>query len=72
MQRIVFALTFCSLFPIVCDLKATEMSVQLSLIRKFLLYEFERGHIDAEAIKNICSVKGEDTINQRTEFVSKC
>ena len=31
-----------------------------------MLYKFELGHNDAEATKNICFVKGEDTVDQST------
>lgn len=37
------------------------MIMQLNLIRKLILYEFEPSRDPAEATKNICCVKGEST-----------
>ena len=44
------------------------MVAQKSLIRELLLYEFELGHNAAEAIKNICTAKGENAVKKRTAF----
>ena len=59
---IVGALTRNALFHSVCDLKAAQINTQTSLIREFVLYEFELGHYAAEATKNIC----EDTVDHST------
>ena len=58
---VVGVLTCCALLYFVCDLKAVQLNVQLSLIQEFMLYEFKLGHNAAEATKNICCMKGEDT-----------
>ena len=50
----------------VYDLKATQMSLQLSLIWEFMLYKFELSHNTEEAIKNIRCVKGEGTVDHST------
>ena len=49
-----------------CDLKAAQMNVQHSLIRKLMLYEFEPGHNATEATKNICFAKGEGAVDHNT------
>ena len=36
-----------------CDMKATQMNVQCSLIQELVLYKSELSHIVAKAIKNI-------------------
>ena len=48
------------------DLKATQMSVQRSLIREIVLYEFEWGFNVAERTKNICCAKGEGAADRGT------
>ena len=49
-----------------CDLTATEMNIQCSLIKELMLYEFKMGHNVTEATKNICCVKSEGTFDQNT------
>ena len=41
---VVGALTCCALFHSVCDLKASQMNMQSSLIRGFMLYKFKHPH----------------------------
>ena len=48
------ALSRCALVHSVCDLKATQMNMQRSLILKFMICVFELVHDTAEATKNIC------------------
>ena len=48
---------------ILCDLKATQINKQLNLIQKLMLYVFKLNHNAMEATKNICSVKGESTVD---------
>ena len=50
---VVGVLIRCALLYSVCNLKAAQMNMQRSLIREFMLYEFEPGHNTAEATKNI-------------------
>ena len=59
---VVGALTRCALFLSVCDLKATQMNVQRSLIHKNMLYLFSLGHNATEATKDICYVKDESAV----------
>ena len=47
-------LTCCAFLHSVCDLKATQMNVQHSLIQELRLFESELGHNAAEVTKNIC------------------
>ena len=42
------------------------MNVQCSLIREFMLYNFELGHNTGEAIKNICCERGKGAVDHRT------
>ena len=39
------------------------MNVQLGLIWEFILHEFKLGYNALDATKNICSVKGKDTVH---------
>ena len=54
------------------------MNVQHSLIRQFMIYEFEASHRAVEANKNIYCVKGERAIDHNTvtkwlkKFCSVC
>ena len=48
---VVGALTGCAWLPSECDLKAAQMNVKRCLIRKFVLYEFERDHNATETTK---------------------
>ena len=50
----------------VCDLKATHMNMQYSLIQELMLYKFEVGHNVVEAAKNICWAKSEGTVDHST------
>ena len=54
-------------------LKATQMNIQLSLVRELMLYEFRLGHNDVEATKNICCVKSEGMVhyNRVTRWFKK-
>ena len=63
---VVGALTRCALLQSVYDVKAVQMNVLSSLIREFMLYEFELAHYAAEATTNICCTKCEDTIDYST------
>ena len=42
------------------------MNMQCSLIQEFMFYKFELSNNAAEAIKTICRIKGEDTIDHST------
>ena len=48
-----------------CDLKATQMNMECSLIQELMYYKFKQGYNPTEASKNIC-VKGEGTVNHIT------
>ena len=50
----------CALLCSTCDLKAAQMSLQLSLIWELMLYEFKLGHDTPEETKNIHRVKDEN------------
>ena len=60
---IVGKLTCCSLLHSVCDLKTStdEHAMESNLE---MLYKFELSHNTAETTKNICCVKGEDSLSQ--------
>ena len=58
--------TRCTLLHSMCDLKATQMNVQGSLIRKLIYYKFEVGHNTVGAIKSIYFAKGEGTVDHST------
>ena len=55
---LVGAFTHCVLLLLICNLKATEMNVQCSLIQELIIYKFI-----LEATKNICCLKGEIAID---------
>ena len=44
------------------------MDEQSSLIWEIILYEFKQGHNTTKVIKNICCVKGENTLYHSTVF----
>ena len=67
---LVGALTRCALLHSMCDLKATQMDIQRSLIRKIMLFEFELDQNAAEATKNICCAKGEYAVDH--SVVRRC
>ena len=46
-----------------CDLKATRMKMQCSLIQELMLYEFELCDKTAKAAKNIYCAKDEGVID---------
>ena len=48
---VVGALTHCALLHPWCDLKATLINMQHSLIQELILYEFKLGHNTIEATK---------------------
>ena len=54
---VVGALTHCALLHSICDLKATQMNMQFSLIEELMFYEFKLGHNVMEVTKNICCAK---------------
>ena len=54
---LVGVLTHYPLLYFMCDLKATQMNVQCSLIREFMIYKFKLSHNTVEAIKNISYTK---------------
>ena len=56
-------MTCCALFHSAWDLKATQMNMQRSLIREFVLYEFEQRYNVAETTKNISCVKGKRAVD---------
>ena len=49
-----------------CNLKATQMNRQHSLIQEHMFYTFELGYNAMEATRNICCVKHEDTVDHST------
>ena len=53
---VVGVLTRYALIHCVCVLKVAQMNVQDNLIQELMIY-------DAEATKNICCAKSEDTVN---------
>ena len=62
----VIVLTCCALLHSESDLKATHMKVQCRLIQELMLYKFKLGYYTMVATKNICRVKGEDTVDHST------
>ena len=60
------ALTHCAWLHSMWDLKATQMIVQRSLICQLMFYEYELGYNTTEAIKNVCCVKTEGTVDRST------
>ena len=58
-------LTRSVLLSSVCDLKAAQMNVQRSLIRKLMFYEFEPRLNTAKATQNIFCAKGKDSAGHR-------
>ena len=58
-NAVVGAMTRCSLFHAVCDLKFVQMNVKHSLNRELLIYEFKLGYKPMETNKNICCAKDE-------------
>ena len=61
------ALTHSTLLHSLYDLKAESMNVPSSLMWALMIYEFELGYKAAEAVKNMCDMKGEGTIDHITE-----
>ena len=57
------ALTHFTLLHSVCDLKATQMNVQCSLIWELMFKEFKLGQNIVEAIKNMFYAKDEGAVN---------
>ena len=57
-----------------CDLKATQMNMQCSLIQKLIVYKSELGHKAAEATKHISCTKCEGAVDHRwfKKFCSGC
>ena len=55
---VVGALTNCVLLHSMCNLKATQMNMQCSVMWELMYYELEVAHDAMEATKNICFVKG--------------
>ena len=61
-----------------CNLKTMQINIQCSLIWELMIYKFKLGHNAVEATRNICCVKGEDTVDQSTvtkwlkKFCSGC
>ena len=49
---VVGILTHCALLHSVCDLKATQMNVQHSILWEFMFYKFKLAHNAMEATKN--------------------
>ena len=62
---IVVVLPQSVLLHFVCDLKATQMNMQHSLIQEHAL-QIQTGHNVMEATKNVCCVKGEATVDHST------
>ena len=60
---IVGALTWYALLHSVCVLKGALISVQSSLIRELILYEFEMGHHAKETTKNFCYAEDEYAVD---------
>ena len=60
-------LTCCVLLHSMCDLKATQMNVQCTLIQELIFYEFDLGYNAVKVTYKICCVKGEDAVDQSTE-----
>ena len=59
-------LTQCTLLHSACDLEATEMNVQHSLIWKLMIFLFKLYHNTIEARKNICYAQGKGAIDHST------
>ena len=53
-----------ALLHFICDLKATQMNIQYSLILELMFYNFKLGHNVTEVTKNISCVKGESAVDQ--------
>ena len=63
---VIGVLTCCALLHSMCDLKATQMNMQCSLIWKLMLYEFKLDYNTVDATKNICGTKYGGTIDHNT------
>ena len=50
---VIDVLSNCALLHTMCDLKATQMNIQCSLIKNLMLYKFESGYNATEATKNM-------------------
>ena len=64
---VVGVLTHSVLLHFTCDLKATKMNVQCSLIQELMLYKFELSCNATEVTKDICCVKDDGTVDHSTE-----
>ena len=62
---VIGVLRHCALLFSVCDLKATQMNMQYSLIWELVFYEFELGHNATEAAQNI-SMRSEGEVDHHT------
>ena len=60
---VVGVLICCALLHSVCDLKVTQMNMQRSLIREFMLYKFELDPNATEVTQNICYTKVESAVD---------
>ena len=71
---VVGVLTHWALLHCVCDLKVTQMNVQLNLIWKLMIHKFELDHNAAEATKNISDIKSEEAVDHRivSRWFKKC
>ena len=75
---VVGALAHCALPHSVCDLKATQIIVQCSLIQELRLYEFKLSHNTEQLTKNICYEKSKGALDSSSvilwfkKFCSGC
>ena len=53
-----------------CNLKASQMNLQGSLIRELILYELELDHNTVEETKNICYAKYEGAVDHMIQEIS--
>ena len=53
-------------FHSMCDLKAIQMNIQLSLIWEIILYKFKLGYNTQKTTKNIFCAKGEGAVDCST------
>ena len=49
-----------------CDLKATQMNVQYTVIQEFMFHKFKLGHNTVKATENICCVKCKGRVDHST------
>ena len=68
---VISVLRHCARLHSICDLKASRINVQCSLIWELMIYKFKLGYKAAEAIKNIYCAKDEDAVDHSKQRVQE-